>query len=98
MINLPWGVYVDAKTYHEIVCSGCCIIVASYAVGCSIDMSMSDGAIDSLSHELIPDSTVHERLDPPPSGQYYIYSRECASAKFFEKQLHSAMGCPVRIR
>ena len=22
----------------------------------------------------------HERLDPPLSGQYYIYSRECASA------------------
>ena len=26
------------------------------------------------------DIVIHERLDPPLSGQYYIYSRECASA------------------
>ena len=49
------------------------------------------------------DTNLHERLDPPPSSQYYIYSRECASAKFFETQLHLAMwaiynGLPCHYR
>ena len=48
---------------------------------------------------------LHERLDAPPSGQCYIYSRECASAKFSETQLHSAvcaiyngLSCPYKVQ
>ena len=52
-----------------------------------------------------PGHHMHERLDPPPSGQYYIYSRECASAKFSETQLYSAvwaiyngLPCPYKVK
>ena len=38
-------------------------------------------------------------------SEYYIYSRECASAKFFETQLHSAvwaiyngLPCPYKVK